>query len=49
VQSINVALPLEATLVSQRTHENSTRPKFMITSDSDDEDEQANQWFKMDS
>ena len=49
VQPINVALPSvssEATLEPQPAHENSTRPEIMITSDSDVEDEQDNQWFR---
>jgi len=49
VQPLNVALPSvssEATLESQPSHENSTGPDFMITSVSNDEYEQANQWFK---
>ena len=43
---MSVALPSEATLEPKPTHENSTEPDFMITSVSNDEDEQANQWFK---
>jgi hypothetical protein len=42
---LSVTLPSEATLESRASHENSTEPDFMITLDSDDEDEQANQWF----
>jgi len=47
VQPLSVALPSDATLESQTSHENFTRPDFMITSVSDDEDEQANQWFRL--
>jgi len=49
VQPLNVALPSvssEATLEAQPSHEHSTRRDFIITSVSDDEDEQVNQWFK---
>jgi len=46
VQPINVALPSETNLVAQPTLDNSTEPEFIITSDSDVEDEQDNQWFR---
>ena len=46
VQPLSVVLPSEATLNTKPEHENSTRPYFMITSDSDDENEQTNQWFR---
>jgi len=46
VQPLSVALPSEATFESQLSHENSIGLEFMITSDSDDEDEQANRWFR---
>jgi hypothetical protein len=42
VQLVSVALPsvsLEATLNPQPTHEHSTEPDYMITSDSDVEEE----------
>jgi len=44
---LNVALPSEATLESKPSHENSTGPDFLITLVSNDEDEQANRWFKL--
>jgi len=43
---LSVVLPSEATLETQPEHENSIGPDFMITSDSDDENEQTNQWFR---
>jgi len=43
VQPISVALSSEATFTPQPSHENSTRPKYMVTSDSDVEDEPADQ------
>jgi len=46
VQSLSVALRSEATLHTQPEHENFTGPDFMITSDSDDENEKTNQWFR---
>jgi len=46
VQPLSVALPSEANFVTQREHENSTGPDFMITSDSNDENEKTNQWFR---
>jgi len=47
VQPLNVALPSEATIVSQTSNEHSTEPDCMITlQSSDDRDEQPNQWFR---
>jgi len=47
VQPLNVALPSEATLVSQTSNEHSTEPDCIVTSESsDDRDEQTNQWFR---
>jgi len=46
VQPLSVALPSEITLETEPEHENSTGPDFMITSISDDENEQTNQWFR---
>ena len=45
MQPINVAPPSQATFVSQPSQEHSKEPNFMITSDSD-EDEQPTQWFR---
>jgi len=47
VQPLNVALPSQATLISQTSNEHSTEFDCIITSESsDDIDEETNQWFR---